>query len=54
MIVLQSTSDPEENVADSAYTILFTVDLSNGAGLIHQGSFLDKYEKPADGFPFIK
>ena len=52
--LLQSTEEPEENVADSAYTILFTVDLNNGAGLIHAGSYLDKYEKPADGFPFIK
>ena len=59
IILLQSTETdpkPDENVADSAYTILFTVDLNKDVptGLIHAGSYLDKYEKPANGFPFIK
>lgn len=46
---------PDENVADRARTILFTLDATGSReGVIYYGEFPDKYDKPSTGFPFLK
>ncbi len=46
--------DADEDVADRARTILFTLNGEPKAGVVYDGFYPDKLEKPVGGFPFIK